>query len=58
MSTAYPSVRAALARLRARMGHTSAAREGYDALVASWPRADADLPLLITVKRERAALAK
>ncbi len=52
----YPFAMIALARTRVAAGDVAGAKAAYDQLFKHWANADADLPLLAEVKRERAAL--
>ena len=45
-----------LARVRGKLGDTAGARRAYQAALAAWKAADADLPLLVEAKKEYAAL--
>jgi tetratricopeptide (TPR) repeat protein len=45
-----------LARVRAAAGDAAGARQAYDRFLDLWRNADADLPLLVEARRERAAL--
>ena len=55
-ATIYPMALVYLGRARAAAGDTAGARAAYDRLLEFWQDADADLPLLAAVRRERAAL--
>jgi hypothetical protein len=52
-----PLARLGLARSLAQLGDRAGALREYDALLEAWRHADADLPVLLDAKRERAALA-
>ena len=45
-----------LARARARAGDTAGSRAAYDAFLASWSEADADVPVFVAARSERKAL--
>ena len=55
-ATVYPLALINLGRARAAAGDITGARAAYDRLLEFWKDADADLPLLAAVRRERAAL--
>jgi eukaryotic-like serine/threonine-protein kinase len=54
--TLYPFAIIGLARVRVAAGDVAGAKAAYDQFLDLWAHADADLPLLAEVRRERAAL--
>jgi tetratricopeptide (TPR) repeat protein/predicted Ser/Thr protein kinase len=54
--TVYPFAIVGLARARVAAGDVVGAKAAYDQVLDLWAHADADLPLLAEVRRERAAL--
>lgn len=55
-STIYPLARLELARAHGQAGNSEAARKNYDAFLADWASADADLKALVEARQERARL--
>jgi serine/threonine protein kinase/Flp pilus assembly protein TadD len=55
-ATLYPVALIGVARARVAAGDAAGAKAAYDEFLALWANADADLPLLAEVRRERAAL--
>jgi eukaryotic-like serine/threonine-protein kinase len=53
-----PLVQLAYARALAATGDRAASRDAYQAMLDEWKRADIDIPLLRTVRTERAALGQ
>ena len=54
--TSYPFALVGLARARAAAGDAAGAKAAYDQFLSLWSGADADVPLLVEARRERAAL--
>jgi len=52
----YPLAHLGLGRAAAQTGEHTAALEAYDAFLAAWSEADADVPILVQARAERARL--
>jgi tetratricopeptide (TPR) repeat protein len=56
LSVLYPLAHLGLGRAAAQMGEHDSALEAYDAFLAAWSEADADVPALVQARAERARL--
>jgi eukaryotic-like serine/threonine-protein kinase len=57
VSPLRPLARLELARAESQAGHTRESQEDYEKLFDQWKEADADLPVLLTARKEYAALS-
>jgi DNA-binding winged helix-turn-helix (wHTH) protein/tetratricopeptide (TPR) repeat protein len=57
VSPLYPLARLGEARAEAQAGNVAQSKADYEALFAEWKGADADLPVLVTARREYAELS-